>query len=106
MNILVKLPAFLLAVYFMYWSLPLANLFLCIKAWKFIGNRSDVYQWYAKHPQSLQHPAMDCLLKLVRLMRQVPFSSHCFSAEVSQSGQKQRVQRRSLHVPGEPVQYL
>eukprot|EP00878_Enallax_costatus_P004214 GHUV01004444.1.p1 GENE.GHUV01004444.1~~GHUV01004444.1.p1 ORF type:complete len:357 (+),score=80.43 GHUV01004444.1:59-1129(+) len=45
MNVLLQLPAFLLAVYTMYWSLPLANLCLCIKAWKFIGNRGDAYQW-------------------------------------------------------------
>eukprot|EP00879_Flechtneria_rotunda_P021865 GHRR01023058.1.p1 GENE.GHRR01023058.1~~GHRR01023058.1.p1 ORF type:complete len:312 (+),score=62.16 GHRR01023058.1:288-1223(+) len=43
--LLLKLPAFLLGVYMMYWSLPLANIFLCIKAWKLVGPRNDIYQW-------------------------------------------------------------
>eukprot|EP00775_Hariotina_reticulata_P006311 gene6311-6546_t len=42
---LAKLPAFLLAVYLMYWSLPLANFFFYIKSWKLIGKRNDIYQW-------------------------------------------------------------
>jgi len=47
---LAKLPAFLLAVYLMYWSLPLANLFFYIKSWKLIGKRNDIYQWWAAPP--------------------------------------------------------
>jgi uncharacterized membrane-anchored protein YitT (DUF2179 family) len=49
---LAKLPAFLLAVYLMYWSLPLANLFFYIKSWKLIGKRNDIYQWWAAPPPS------------------------------------------------------
>ncbi|KAF6259536.1 hypothetical protein COO60DRAFT_1003924 [Scenedesmus sp. NREL 46B-D3] len=45
MLLILKLPAFLLAVYVMYWSLPLANLLLFIKAWKVVGNRNDMYRW-------------------------------------------------------------
>lgn len=42
---LLKLPAFLFSVWVMYWSLPLATLFMYIKVWKLWGPRNDVYQW-------------------------------------------------------------
>lgn len=45
MLLVLKLPAFLLAVYVMYWSLPLSNLLLFIKAWKLIGDRNDIFRW-------------------------------------------------------------
>eukprot|EP00882_Tetradesmus_deserticola_P034919 GHRQ01040269.1.p1 GENE.GHRQ01040269.1~~GHRQ01040269.1.p1 ORF type:complete len:129 (+),score=10.95 GHRQ01040269.1:369-755(+) len=45
MLLLLKLPAFLLAVYVMYWSLPLSNLLLFIKAWKVVGDRNDIFRW-------------------------------------------------------------
>jgi hypothetical protein len=44
---LLQLPAFVLVVYMLYWSMPLAALFLHVKPWKLIGRRSDVFQWWA-----------------------------------------------------------
>lgn len=42
---LLGLPAFLFAVWLMYWSLPLGSLFFYLKVWKLAGPRNDVYQW-------------------------------------------------------------
>jgi hypothetical protein len=39
------LPAFLLAVFFMYWSVPLGMLLGQIRTWKFTGSRNDAYGW-------------------------------------------------------------
>lgn len=47
LGLLLKLPAFILALWVMYWSLPLSNLFLFIKSWKLVGPRNDVYRWCA-----------------------------------------------------------
>ena len=40
-----RLPAFLLAVFFMYWSVPLGMLLGHIRTWKFSGSRNDAYGW-------------------------------------------------------------
>lgn len=39
------LPAFLLAVFFMYWSVPLGMLLGNIRTLKFTGSRNDAYGW-------------------------------------------------------------
>ena len=45
MGVALKLPAFLLVVWTMYWSLPLANLTGYITAWKVWGVRNDIFEW-------------------------------------------------------------
>jgi hypothetical protein len=55
MRLLLRLPAFLLAVFIMSWSLPLANLCFYIKAWKLVGRRGDVYQWCGSTGSLLIH---------------------------------------------------
>lgn len=40
-----NLPSFLLAVYFMYWSVPLCMLLGRIRTLKFTGSRNDAYGW-------------------------------------------------------------
>lgn len=42
------LPAFLLAVFFMYWSVPLGMLLGQIRALKFTGSRNDAYGWWVQ----------------------------------------------------------
>lgn len=42
-----SLPAFLLAVFFMYWSVPLCMLLGQIRTLNFTGSRNDAYGWCA-----------------------------------------------------------
>lgn len=59
-DVLLRAPAFCFAVWLMYWSLPLGNVFLCLKAWKLIGPRNDVYRWCGlctQHKQTRLLPA-------------------------------------------------
>lgn len=42
---LLNFPAFCLAVFFMYWSVPLCMLLGQIRTWKFTGSRNDAYGW-------------------------------------------------------------
>jgi hypothetical protein len=44
-QLLLNLPAFMFAVWVMYWSLPLGTLCIFLKTWKLIGLRNDAYQW-------------------------------------------------------------
>lgn len=39
------LPAFVLGVFFLYWSLPLAALMNKVKFLKLMGKRNDAYGW-------------------------------------------------------------
>ena len=39
------LPAFMLGVFFLYWSLPLAALMNKVKFLKLMGKRNDAYGW-------------------------------------------------------------
>ena len=41
-----QLPAFCLAVFFMYWSVPLGILLGQIRTLKFRGARNDAYGWW------------------------------------------------------------
>jgi hypothetical protein len=45
LRILLNLPAFLLAVFFMYWSVPLCLLLQKFKFWRLRGKRNDAYGW-------------------------------------------------------------
>lgn len=45
LHTILGLPAFIFAVWLMYWSLPLGSLFIYLKVWKMFGVRNDVYQW-------------------------------------------------------------
>ena len=45
---LLNLPAFLLAVFIMYWSVPLCMLQNRIRPWKLRGPRNDAYGWCAR----------------------------------------------------------
>ena len=40
-----NLPAFLLGVWMLYWSVPLSVLLGEIKFWKLFGKRDDAYGW-------------------------------------------------------------
>ena len=42
---LLNLPAFLLGIFFLYWSLPLAALMNKVKFLKMAGKRNDAYGW-------------------------------------------------------------
>jgi hypothetical protein len=42
------LPAFLLAVFLMYWSVPLGMLLGQIRTLKFTGSRNDAYGWWVQ----------------------------------------------------------
>lgn len=42
---LLDLPAFLLGVFFLYWSVPLSALLGEIQFWKLRGKRDDAYGW-------------------------------------------------------------
>ena len=45
MDKLLNLPAFLLGIFFLYWSLPLAALMNKVKFLKLWGKRNDAYGW-------------------------------------------------------------
>ena len=51
-----NLPAFLLAVFIMYWSVPLCMLQNRIRPWKLRGARNDAYGWYAAAPTPYHIP--------------------------------------------------
>jgi hypothetical protein len=53
-QLLLNLPAFMFAVWVMYWSLPLGTLCLFLKTWKLIGARNDSYQWYVLSSSTVQ----------------------------------------------------
>jgi uncharacterized membrane-anchored protein YitT (DUF2179 family) len=113
MLLVLKLPAFLLAVYVMYWSLPLANLLLFIKAWKVIGDRNDIFRWCAGYRTfvelahvirmavHMQQMPEHLIRTLPSVLLQVPVSSEGVWHQSSQVRQAGAVQRRCLHVPGE-----
>lgn len=42
---LANLPAFLVVVFVMYWSLPLSGMFGYIHFWRFWGKRNDSFHW-------------------------------------------------------------
>lgn len=44
---LLHLPCFLVAVFFMYWGLPILTLLGFLKPWRMKGWRNDPYQMYA-----------------------------------------------------------
>ena len=44
-NKFLGLPSFLLGVFILYWSLPLAALLNRIKFWKVLGKRDDAFGW-------------------------------------------------------------
>lgn len=44
-DMLLRLPAFVLAVWIMFWSLPLASITTYLRVWKLWGPRNDVYRW-------------------------------------------------------------
>lgn len=46
---LLNLPAFLLAVFIMYWSVPLCMLQNRIRPWRLRGARNDAYGWCVVH---------------------------------------------------------
>lgn len=58
-QLLLNLPAFMFAVWVMYWSLPLGTLCLFLKTWKLLGARNDAYQWcVSAAPSSQDHRAV------------------------------------------------
>ena len=44
--ILLDLPAYILGVFILYWSVPLSVALGYIKFWKLQGKRDDAYGWY------------------------------------------------------------
>ena len=42
---LLNLPAFMLGIFFLYWSLPMAALMNKVKFLKLVGKRNDAYGW-------------------------------------------------------------
>jgi hypothetical protein len=95
-------------VYVMYWSLPLSNLLLFIKAWKFIGDRNDIFRWCVLEPLScwqlsytlLPRHCSRCLSALSHTL-QVPVPREGIWHQSTQVWQAGAVQGRCLHVPGE-----
>ena len=52
---ILHLPAFALAVFIMYWSVPLCMLQNRIRPWKLRGPRNDAYGWCEPPPHAC-HP--------------------------------------------------
>lgn len=58
------LPAFLLAVFFMYWSVPLGMLLGQIRTLKFTGSRNDAYGWWVQLDIRSRNASRCCLMSL------------------------------------------
>jgi hypothetical protein len=46
-DIFLDLPAFQLAIFFLFWSLPLGAILGKIKVWRMWKGRDDAYGWYS-----------------------------------------------------------
>lgn len=85
---LLGLPAFLFAVWVMYWSLPLGSLFLYLKVWKIAGRRNDVYQWWVLLLGDLAHGSHDTDLAACLACR-CNFLVHAFCIRVRKYGKNE-----------------
>lgn len=108
MGVALKLPAFVLMVWTMYWSLPLANLTGFITAWKLWGVRNDTFEWWGDRawpatplPPPLLRRASELHSSRAPAALQVPLPGAVSGHPLSQVRQHQAVQRRAVHVPGE-----
>ena len=104
---LLNLPSFLLAVFIMYWSVPLCMLQNRIRPWRLRGPRNDAYGWCACTRNAPRWPA---LVPWPAQLRSV-VSTACVGAKGiglttivryhdAASAGSDAVQRRTLHLAG------
>ncbi len=102
---LLNLPAFLLAVFIMYWSVPLCMLQNRIRPWRLRGPRNDAYGWCVPSRCTLIAGSKACPLssrlpERIHIWLQGSWAAALVRHTLAASAGTDAVQRGTLHLAG------